>query len=73
MKYLVASDVGLAKKNIVFAIGKSILNKSWHSNISQMCLQYDGGGHENAGTCQIDADQADGVLKQLTTQINQDG
>jgi len=64
---------GLQKQNIVFAIGKSILNKSSRLNIGQMCLHYNGGGHKNAGTCQIDTGKADEVLQQLITVINQDG
>ncbi|MFQ3236919.1 MAG: nanoRNase/pAp phosphatase (c-di-AMP/oligoRNAs hydrolase) [Paraglaciecola sp.] len=64
---------GLQKQNIVFAIGKSILNKGARSNIGQMCLHYNGGGHKNAGTCQIDIDEASRVLQQLITKINQDG
>ena len=36
-------------------------------------LNYGGGGHENAGTCQIANDQAEKVLQQLITKINADG
>ena len=36
-------------------------------------LKYGGGGHNAAGTCQIDHDQADEVLSALIEQINQDG
>ncbi len=36
-------------------------------------LEYGGGGHENAGTCQIANDQADKVLAELIARINQDG
>ena len=32
-----------------------------------------GGGHEAAGTCQIDNDKADAVLKELIAKINADG
>ena len=36
-------------------------------------LKYGGGGHENAGACQIHKDQADEVLEKLIEKINQDG
>ncbi len=64
---------GRDKLNTVFATGKSILNRSSHTNIGELMLEYGGGGHENAGTCQVDNDQAEVVLKQLTQRINADG
>ncbi|ETI62402.1 DHH family phosphoesterase [Marinomonas profundimaris] len=64
---------GLKKQNIVFAVGKSILNKSSNTNIGELCLSYGGGGHLNAGTCQISNDQADKVLAELINKINADG
>ena len=36
-------------------------------------LKYGGGGHENAGTCQISNSRADEVLRQLIEQITKDG
>ena len=36
-------------------------------------LKYGGGGHENAGTCQIDNDDAERVLGELIEQITADG
>ena len=44
---------GLKKQNTVFATGKSIFNKTAKTNIGELMLQYGGGGHANAGTCQI--------------------
>lgn len=64
---------GLQKQNTVFATGKSILNRTSKTNIGELMLHYGGGGHENAGTCQIDNDQAATVLAELITRINQDG
>ncbi len=64
---------GLKEQNTVFATGKSIFNKNSNTNIGELMLKYNGGGHQNAGTCQIDNDQADRVLQELITQINQDG
>ncbi|WP_114417281.1 exopolyphosphatase [Marinospirillum perlucidum] len=64
---------GLKKQNTVFAVGKSILNRSSNTNVGELCLKYNGGGHLNAGTCQVDNDQAEKVLNELITKINQDG
>ena len=35
-----------------------------------LMLVYGGGGHENAGTCQVPNEQADAVLKELVARIN---
>jgi len=64
---------GLKQQNTVFAIGKSIVNRSSKTNIGELCLKYGGGGHEKAGTCQIENDKAEDVLKELIEQINKDG
>ena len=64
---------GLNKLNTVFATGKSILNRSSNTNVGELMLKYDGGGHENAGTCQVENDDSVRVLGELTAQINADG
>ena len=64
---------GLQKQNTVFAVGKSILNRTSNTNIGELMLKYGGGGHANAGTCQIENDRADEVLQELITTITQDG
>ena len=64
---------GVQKQNTVYATGKSILNRTSKTNIGELMLAYGGGGHENAGTCQIDNDKADVVLQALITKINADG
>lgn len=64
---------GFQKQNTVFAVGKSILNRSSRTNVGELCLKYNGGGHMAAGTCQVDNDQAETVLPELISQINTDG
>jgi nanoRNase/pAp phosphatase (c-di-AMP/oligoRNAs hydrolase) len=64
---------GLQKQNTVFATGKSIVNRTSKTNIGELMLQYGGGGHQNAGTCQIENDKAPEVLKVLIEKINADG
>jgi len=64
---------GRQKQNVVFATGKSIFNRSSKTNIGELMLQYGGGGHAAAGTCQIDTDKAVDALKELIEKINADG
>src|SRR5664279_2521357 len=56
---------GVQKQNTVFATGKSIVNRTSNTSIGGLMLSYGGGGHENAGTCQIANDRADAVLQEL--------
>ena len=50
---------GLKKQNTVFATGKSIVNRTSTTDVGELMLEYGGGGHEAAGTCQIDNDKAE--------------
>ncbi len=63
---------GLKQQNTVFAVGKSIFNKNSKVNIGHLMLRYGGGGHMNAGTCQIENDRASKILNELIAQIDQD-
>ncbi len=60
---------GLKKQNTVFTVGKSIFNKTSDVNIGELMLGYGGGGHRNAGTCQVDNDRADEVLKEIIEKL----
>lgn len=64
---------GFLKQNTVFATGKSIINRSSKTNVGELMLKYNGGGHSAAGTCQIDNDKCEDVLKELITAITNDG
>lgn len=64
---------GLNKLNTVLATGASIVNRTSKTSIGELMLQYGGGGHENAGTCQVENDQTDKVLGELTAAINANG
>lgn len=61
---------GFKKQNTAVMIGKSIINKVSKFNIGEMCLEYGGGGHANAGTCQIDNDKIDQILPEIIDKIN---
>jgi nanoRNase/pAp phosphatase (c-di-AMP/oligoRNAs hydrolase) len=56
---------GRQKQNCVFAVGKSVLNRTCSINIGELMLRYEGGGHANAGTCQINNEQAEEVKQEL--------
>lgn len=60
---------GLNKQNTVFTVGKSIVNRSSQTDIGKLMLSYGGGGHPNAGTCQIDNDKASQVLGELLQKL----
>jgi nanoRNase/pAp phosphatase (c-di-AMP/oligoRNAs hydrolase) len=64
---------GFKKQNTVYAVGKSIVNRSSKTNVGELMLKYGGGGHQAAGTCQIDHDRAPEVLKGLIEQMTMDG
>ena len=63
---------GVQKQNTVFATGKSILDRSSQTNVGEMMLQYGGGGHQAAGTCQVPNEQADALLLEIAARINAD-
>ncbi len=64
---------GLKQQNTVFAIGKSILDRSSNTNVGELCLSYGGGGHLTAGTCQVNTEDAEMILQELIDEITADG
>lgn len=60
---------GKQRQNTVFAVGKSIINRSCPIDIGAMMYEYAGGGHLNAGTCQVENDKADETLYSLKAKI----
>lgn len=61
---------GLKKQNTVFTIGKSIVNRSSNVDIGAICLEYGGGGHRNAGTCQVPNEDAERLLPEILEKLN---
>jgi len=60
---------GFKKQNTVFTVGKSIINRESEVNIGEIMLSYGGGGHKNAGTCQVPHEDADRVLDELLVKL----
>ena len=61
---------GFRKQNTAVMIGKSIINKASNADIGALCLSYGGGGHKNAGTCQLDNDKVDEELPKNIQALN---
>ena len=61
---------GFKKQNTAVMIGKSIINKNSKVDIGELCLEYGGGGHANAGTCQLDNDKVDNELPTIIKKLN---
>lgn len=64
---------GVKQQNTVFATGKSILDRSSKTNVGELMLQYGGGGHHAAGTCQVGNEEAEARLAEIIARINADG
>ncbi len=64
---------GKQKQNTVFAVGKSIIDRSSPVDIGALMLGYGGGGHHAAGTCQVPHQEAERVLGEIITAVNEYG
>lgn len=63
---------GLQKQNTVLATGKSILDRGCKTNVGELMLEYGGGGHHAAGTCQVPNETADADLEKIVARLNAD-
>ena len=61
---------GFRKQNTAVMIGKSIVNKASGFDIGALCLKYGGGGHRNAGTCQLENDRVNELLPEIIRELN---
>jgi nanoRNase/pAp phosphatase (c-di-AMP/oligoRNAs hydrolase) len=61
---------GKQRQNTVLAVGKSILNRASTADIGALALAHGGGGHANAGTCQVPHGDADRVVSELVGHLN---
>lgn len=62
---------GFKKQNTAVMIGKSIVNRDSQADIGALCLSYGGGGHRNAGTCQLPNDEVDTKLPDIIAALNE--
>ena len=64
---------GKMRQNTIFAVGKSIFDRSSRTSVGMLMLEYGGGGHAAAGTCQVANVSADSVREELIERINAEG
>lgn len=62
---------GLRKQNTAVTIGKSIINRTSQVDIGELCHYFGGGGHRNAGTCQLPNDEVDEILPDILDLLNE--
>jgi nanoRNase/pAp phosphatase (c-di-AMP/oligoRNAs hydrolase) len=61
---------GRQKQNTVFAVGKSILDRTSPADIGAAMLRYGGGGHIAAGTCQVPHEQSERILQEIIEAVS---
>lgn len=62
---------GFKRQNTVLTVGKSIFNRNNSVNIGELMLEFGGGGHANAGTCQVPNEKAEDILAQVINRVRQ--
>lgn len=63
---------GLERRNTVLAVGKSIFGPTPGLELGPLLLHYGGGGHANAGTCQVPNEEAGRVLGEIVRNLRED-
>jgi nanoRNase/pAp phosphatase (c-di-AMP/oligoRNAs hydrolase) len=56
---------GKEKRNVVFTMGHSIVNRGALTDVGSLMLKHGGGGHQKVGTCQVKIEDAERVLDEL--------
>jgi nanoRNase/pAp phosphatase (c-di-AMP/oligoRNAs hydrolase) len=60
---------GKNRQNCAITVGYSIINRSATVNVGSLLLKYGGGGHVQVGTCQVDYDAADRVIREIVEAV----
>lgn len=60
---------GREKKNTVFTVGKSIFDRGNPVPVGELMLTHGGGGHDAAGTCQVENATAESLKHELIGQL----
>jgi nanoRNase/pAp phosphatase (c-di-AMP/oligoRNAs hydrolase) len=63
---------GRDRRNIVFALGKSIFERNCITDVGQLCGRFGGNGHPAAGSCQVEIGMAERVLADLLDAAHHD-
>ena len=62
---------GFKSQNTVFAVGKSIVQRKSMAHIGSIMVEFGGGGHDAAGTCQVENGSAMATLEKIVKLIHQ--
>ena len=62
---------GRMKQNVSIACGYSILNRTCDVHIGSLMLLHGGGGHQQAGTCQVPYEQANDCIADIVRVLSQ--
>jgi nanoRNase/pAp phosphatase (c-di-AMP/oligoRNAs hydrolase) len=60
---------GRDKANTAITVGYSTINPSATVNVGSLLYRYGGGGHRQVGTCQVDNDKADQVIREIVDKV----
>jgi nanoRNase/pAp phosphatase (c-di-AMP/oligoRNAs hydrolase) len=60
---------GRNRQNCAITVGYSIINRNATVNVGSLLLKYGGGGHIQVGTCQVDYDDADRVIREIVEAV----
>jgi len=63
---------GRERRNVVLALGNSIINRTSRANLGSVALHFGGGGHESVATCQVDVKEVDSVLETIINYIHEE-
>ena len=61
---------GKNREFVMISVGHSIINRTSSVNVGSLALKYGGGGHKQVGTCQVQYEEADTVIKEILEAIN---
>ena len=60
---------GKGGETVNAAIGKSIFNRTCMTNVGMLCHEYGGGGHQGAGTVQLETEGSEEKLKEIIKRL----
>ncbi|MEI6558101.1 MAG: exopolyphosphatase [Rhodospirillaceae bacterium] len=64
---------GFKGQNTVLAVGKSIVNRRSLAHIGSIMIEFGGGGHDAAGSCQVEDSKTIATLEKVVKRLNQHG
>ena len=62
---------GKEKQSVFLNCGHSILNRTSKTNVGDLMLKFDGGGHDKVGSCQIKTDEWEQAFEKVVNSIKE--